>query len=68
MLHMKDTILHGVSVELGYFLKQHLVQDRARYSPEHEALSVESDEESLSMYLPREIKEWLKKENEAAIR
>ncbi|MET1030990.1 hypothetical protein [Domibacillus tundrae] len=27
-------------------------------------MSVESDEESLSMYLPREIKEWLKKEAE----
>jgi hypothetical protein len=64
VLHMKDTILHGVSDELGYFLKRQLVQGRARYSSEHEALSIESDEELLSVYLPREIKEWLKKEAE----
>ena len=31
---------------------------------EHEALSIESDEELLLAYLPREIKEWLKKEAE----
>ncbi|MET1030107.1 hypothetical protein [Domibacillus tundrae] len=64
MLHTKDTILHGVSDELSYFLKRHLVQDRARYSSDHEALSTESEEELLSVYLPREIKEWLKKEAE----
>ena len=64
VLHMKDTIFHGVSDELGYFLKRQLVQGRARYSAEHEALSIESEEELLSVYLPREIKKWLKKEAE----
>ncbi|MCP3763791.1 helix-turn-helix domain-containing protein [Domibacillus sp. A3M-37] len=64
LLHMKDMLFHDVPDELGYFLKRQLVHGRIRYSPEHEALSIESDEELLSVYLPREIKEWLKKEAE----
>ncbi|MCP3763690.1 helix-turn-helix domain-containing protein [Domibacillus sp. A3M-37] len=64
VLHMKDTILRGVSEELGYFLKRQLVQGRIQYSREHEAISIESEEELLSVYLPRKIKEWLKKEAE----
>ncbi|MCP3765067.1 hypothetical protein NLX67_22450 [Domibacillus sp. A3M-37] len=61
MLHIKDTILHGVYDELGYFLKRQLVQGPAKHSTEHEAISIESEEELLSIYMPRDIKDSLKK-------
>lgn len=43
------------------FIKCSAEQGRVRYVPEYEALSIESEEELLSVSLSVNIKEWLRK-------
>jgi uncharacterized protein with NAD-binding domain and iron-sulfur cluster len=64
IIHMKDARLNGVSVELADFIKRSAKQGRVRYVPEYEALSIESEEELLSVSLSVDIKDWLRKKGE----
>ncbi|MEM1505780.1 hypothetical protein RG959_20485 [Domibacillus sp. 8LH] len=57
IIYMKDARLNGVSVELADFIKHSIKQGRVRYVPEYEALSVESEEELLSVSLSVDIKD-----------
>ncbi|MED3912763.1 hypothetical protein P4597_27130 [Peribacillus simplex] len=47
VIHMKDARLNGVSIELADFIKRAAKQERVRYVPEYEALSIESKEDWL---------------------
>lgn len=49
--------LNGVSAELADFIKHSAKQGRIRYFPEYDALSIESEEELLSVSLSLDIKE-----------
>lgn len=60
-------VLNAVSVKLADFIKRSAKQGRVRYIPECDALSIESEEELLSISLSVGIKDWLrKKENRQA--
>lgn len=61
---MKDARLSGVSIELVDFIKRSAKQGRVRYIPECEALSIESEEELLSVSFSVDIKDWLWKKGE----
>ncbi|MCM3790005.1 hypothetical protein M3221_16575 [Domibacillus indicus] len=58
--------LNGVPVELADFIKRSAKtkQGRLRYVPKYEALSIESEEELLSVSLSVDIKDWLRKKGE----
>ncbi|WNS79231.1 hypothetical protein RRU94_16890 [Domibacillus sp. DTU_2020_1001157_1_SI_ALB_TIR_016] len=64
VIHMKDTRLNGVSVELADFIKRLAKQGRVRYVPEYEALNIGLEEELLSVSLSVDIKDWLRKKGE----
>ena len=61
---MKGARLNGASDELADFIKRSAKQGRVRYVPEYEALSIESEEELLSVLLSVDIKDWLRKKGE----
>ncbi|MCM3791188.1 hypothetical protein M3221_22905 [Domibacillus indicus] len=61
---MKDARLNGVWVELADFVKRSAKQGRVRYVPEYKALSIESEEELLSVSLSVDIKDWLRTKGE----
>ena len=61
---MKDARLTSVSSELADFIKRSAKQGRVRYVPEYNALSIESQEELLSVSLSVDIKDWLRKQGE----
>ncbi|MCM3790014.1 helix-turn-helix domain-containing protein [Domibacillus indicus] len=64
IIHMKDARFNGVSVELADFIKRSAKQGRVRYVPEYEGISIESQEELLSVSLSVDIKDWLRKKGE----
>jgi len=61
VIHMKDTRLNEVSDELADFIKHSAKQGPGRQVPEYDALSIESQEELLSVSLSINIKDWLRK-------
>ena len=64
IIHIKDAQLNGVSAELADFIKRAAKQGRVWYVPEYEALSIESEEELLSVSLSVDIKGWLRQKGE----
>lgn len=61
---MKDARLNGVSAEIAEFINRSAKQGRIRYVPEYNALSIESQEELLSVSLSVDIKDWLRNKGE----
>lgn len=61
IIHMKNVRLNGVSVELADFIKRSAKQECVRYVLEYEELSIESEEELLSVSLSVDITDWLRK-------